>query len=143
MGLAGIEDSHVTANATPNNPNLPAGVPEMAFGVSAVTVDGAGFPTVTFTVTADGEVLDMNNLPDGFVDADGDAFRWPSFLMAWAEAQGGIATPADYNNLGRSAAQPVSVSLGGLVDAGAVDCSSGTECVADFSATGDAFPQAP
>jgi len=139
-GLAGIEDSHTTANATPNNPNLPAGVPQMAFGISEVTVDGAGFPTVTFTVTADGDVLDMNNLPDGFVDANGGAFRWPGFLMAWTQPQGDIATPADYNNQGRSAAQPVSVSLGDLVDAGAVDCSSGTECVADFSATGDAFP---
>ncbi len=137
---SGIEGNHVTANATPNNPNLPAGVPEMAFGVSTVTVDGAGFPTVTFTVTADGEVLDMNDLPDGFVDAEGGAFRWPSFLMAWAEQQGGVAAPADYNNLGRTAGQPVSVGIGDLVDAGAVDCSSGTGCVADFSATGDAFP---
>ena len=33
-GLAGIEDSHLTANATPNNPNLPAGVPEMAFATA-------------------------------------------------------------------------------------------------------------
>lgn len=137
---SGIEASHVTANATLNNPNLPADVPEMVFGLGAATVDGAGFPTVTFTVTADGEVLDMNNLPDGFVDADGDAFRWPTFLMAWAEPQGGIATPADYNNSGRGAAQPMSVSIGNLVDAGAVDCSSGTDCVADFSATGNAFP---
>ena len=139
-GLAGIEESHVTANATPNNPSLPDGAPEMAFGISDVTVDGGGFPMVTFTVTADGEVLDMNNLPGGFVDADGDAFRWPSFLMAWAEPQDGIAAPADYNNLSADGAPAVSVGLGNLVDAGAVDCSSGTECVADFSATADAFP---
>ena len=85
-------------------------------------------------------MLDMNNLPDGFVDADGNAFRWPSFLMAWAEPQGGIAAPADYNNLGRNGAQPVSVSIGALVDAAAVDCSSGAACVANFDATGDAFP---
>jgi len=134
-----IEEYHQIANATPNNPNLPAGVPEMAFNISEVTVDGAGFPTVTFTVMADGEALDLNNLPDGFVDADGSAFRWPGFLMAWSEAQDGIAAPADYNNLGRNGGQPVSVSLGGLVNAGGVTC-SGSECVADFSATGDAFP---
>ena len=27
-GVAGIEDSHLTLNLTPNNPNLPAGAPE-------------------------------------------------------------------------------------------------------------------
>jgi len=138
-GLAGIEDSHLTLNPTPNNPNLPAGVPAMAFNVSGVTVDGGGFPTVTFTITADGSALDMNNLPDGFVDGDDAAFRWPGFLMAWAEPQGGIAAPADYNNLGQNGAQPVSVSLGDLVDAGAVACSGG-ECVADFAVTGNGFP---
>jgi OmcA/MtrC family decaheme c-type cytochrome len=135
-----IEGYHAIENATPNNPNLPAGVPEMAFNISAATVDGAGFPTVTFTVTADGDLLDLNNMPDGFVDADGDAFRWPSFLMAWAQPQDGIAAPADYNNVGVDGAPAASVSLGGLVDAGAVDCSSGTECVADFSVTANAFP---
>ena len=136
---SGIEGAHRTANATPNNPELPTGVPEMAFSISEVTVNYAGFPTVTFTITADGVALDMNNLPDGFVDGADEAFRWPSFLMAWAEPQGGIATPADYNNLGESAAQPVSVDLGDLVAAGGVDCSGG-DCVARFSVTGDAFP---
>ncbi len=139
-GLSGIEDSHTTPNATPNNPNLPTGVPEMTFGISAVSVDAAGSPTVTFAVKADGALLDLNNLPDGFVDADGNAFRWPSFLMAWAEQQSGIVSPADYNNLGRNGGQPPTVDFGDLVAAGAVDCSSGTDCVADFSATGDAFP---
>ncbi len=111
----------------------------MAFAISAVTVDGTGTPTVTFSVTADGEVLDLNNLPAGFVDGEGEAFRWPAFLMAYALPQGGIAAPADYNNLGQSAAQPVSVDIGALVAAGGVTCSA-TECTADFGATGDAFP---
>jgi hypothetical protein len=94
---ASIERDHLTSNATPNNPDLPTGVPEIAYSISEVTVDGGGFPMVTFTITADGTALDMNDLPDGFIDdSDGDAFRWPSFLMAWAEPQDGIATPADY-----------------------------------------------
>lgn len=135
-----IEMAHVSEIASPNNPNLPAGVPNVMFNISDVTVDSMGFPTVTFTVTADGAPLDMNDLPDGFIDGDGEAFRWPVFLMAWAEAQGSIMMPADYNNLGRSGAQPASVDLGDLVAAGGVDCSSGTDCVADFSTTADAFP---
>ncbi|GJM24494.1 MAG: hypothetical protein DHS20C16_09090 [Phycisphaerae bacterium] len=139
-GIAGIEDSHLTLNATPNNPNLPASVPAMEFSVSAVTVDGGGNPTVTFKVTADGELLDLNDLPDGFVDGDGNAFRWPVFLMAWAEAQDGIANPADYTNTGQNGGQPVGVDLGDLVAAAGIDCSSGTDCVADFASTGNAFP---
>jgi OmcA/MtrC family decaheme c-type cytochrome len=139
-GIAGIEDSHTTSNPTPNNPMLPTGVPAMAFSVSSVNVNGAGFPTVTFNITADGTALDLNNLPDGFVDAGSAAFNWPGFLMAWAEPQDGIATPSDYNNLGQNGAQPVSVSLGNLVAAGAVDCTGANGCVADFSMTGNAFP---
>ena len=135
----GIEESHLTANATPNNPNLPDGVPSVVYSISDVTVDDNGVPTVTFAITADGEVLDMGSLSGGFVDGDGVALRWPGFLMAWSEAQGDIAMPADFTNTGQSAAQPVSVSLGDLVDGGGVTCTS-TECVADFAASGDAFP---
>ena len=138
-GLSGIEDAHLTANATPNNPNLPAGVPALAYAISDVTVDAGGVPTVTFAITADGAVLDLNNLPDAFVDDTGAAFSWPGFLMAYALPQEGVVAPADYNNLGRSAAQPATVSLGALVAAGGVDCSA-TDCVADFSATANAFP---
>jgi OmcA/MtrC family decaheme c-type cytochrome len=130
----------LTANATENNPNLPTGVPEIAYEITDVTVDVDGYATVTFIITADGTMLDLNNLPDGFVDGDGEAFRWPGFLMSYALPQNGIETPADYNNLGRSAAQPMSVSIGDLVEAGGVDCSGGMGCVADFSTTDDAFP---
>lgn len=134
-----IQTYHLTGNATPNNPNLPTGVPEVEFAITGVAVSGGGTPSVTFTVTADGAPLDLNDLPDGFVDGDGNAFRWPSFLMAWAQPQDGIATPADYNNLGQRAAQPVSVDLGALVEASGVDCAGG-ECTADFGAVGSAFP---
>jgi OmcA/MtrC family decaheme c-type cytochrome len=139
-GLAGIEDSHLTLLPTPNNPLRPEGVPAMDYTISSVAVGGGGFPTVTFSITADGELLDLNNLPGEFVDAAGEAFQWPGFLLAWSEPQDGIDTPVDFNNLGRAAAQPVAVSLGALVEAGGVDCSSGTSCIADFSATANAFP---
>lgn len=137
---AAIDTYHLTDIPSPNNPNLPMGVPAMAFQLSQVTVNSAGFPTVTFSVTADGELLDVTNLPDGFVGEDGSAFSWPSFLMAWALPQDGIDAPADYNNLGRSGAQPPSVNLGSLVDAGAVTC-SGSNCVANFGVTGNSFPE--
>ena len=38
----------------------------------------------------------------------------PSFLLPYALAQDGIDAPADYNNRGQSAGQPVSVSIANL-----------------------------
>jgi hypothetical protein len=39
----------------------------------------------------------------------------PSFLLAYAVAQDGIASPADYNNVGQSQAQPKSISIANLL----------------------------
>ena len=76
-----IETYHLTSNATPNNPNLPAGVPKIAYEISEVTVDGTGAPTITFKITADGSLLDVTNLPAGYSGS-------PSFLLAWASITG-------------------------------------------------------
>ena len=126
-----IEANHLTANATPNNPNLPAGVPEVAYAISEVSVAGNGAPTITFAITADGSLVDVNNLPAGFSGS-------PSFLLAWALPQDGVAAPSDYNNLGRKAAQPISVSIADIAagDKGSVTC-SGSSCTATLT---DTFP---
>lgn len=126
-----IEANHLTANATPNNPNLPAVVPEIAYAISEVSVAGNGAPTITFAITADGSPLDVTNLPAGFDNS-------PSFLLAWALPQDGVAEPADYNNLGREAAQPISVSIADIVagDKGSVTCAAGS-CTATLT---DFFP---
>ncbi len=126
-----IETAHLTANATPNNPSLPAGVPEIAYAISEVSVAGNGAPTITFAITADGSLVDVNNLPAGFSGS-------PSFLLAYALPQDGVAAPADYNNLGRKAAQPVSVSIADIAagDKGSVTC-SGSSCTATLT---DTFP---
>lgn len=125
-----IEEYHLTANATPNNPDLPAGVPVMAYAIREVTVDGSGAPTIIFSITADGAAIDVNALPAGFSGS-------PGFLLAWTEEQDGIATPADYNNLGRKAGQPISVSLEDIVAGtdGTVVCSG--NCTAVLN---EAFP---
>ena len=127
-----IETYHLTSNATPNNPNLPAGVPKIAYEISEVTVDGTGAPTITFKITADGNLLDVTNLPAGYSGA-------PSFLLAWAQSQDGVTTPSDYNNLGRTAAQPISVSIADIAAGtkGSVTCSAGGSCTAKLN---DTFP---
>jgi OmcA/MtrC family decaheme c-type cytochrome len=52
----------------------------------------------------------------------------PSFLFAYTVSQDGITTPADFNNLGRTAGQPQTISIADLVSgsAGTLTFSNGT-----------------
>ena len=130
---AQIETYHLTANATPNNPNLPAGVPEIAYEISDVTVGESGAPTITFTITADATPLDVTNLPAAYDNS-------PGFLLAWAQSQDGITSPSDYTNRGRTAAQPISVSIADIAAGthGSVTCSPGGSCTATLN---NRFPE--
>lgn len=121
-----IEGYHTTANATPNNPNLLPDQRDIAYEVMGATVTG-GNVVITFRITSDGELLDLNNLPADLADPG----RWPGFLLPYALPQIGYDTPADYNNLGQNAGQPISVSLGVLQLAGELTCSV-DNCTADF-----------
>lgn len=123
---AKVASYHLTGNATPNNPDLPTGVPEMGYEIIEVTADAGGNATVVFSVTVDGVAQDLNDMPAGFYDADGDLFRVPGFLPVWALAQDGIDEPTEYSNEGSgnaSGSQPASVNI----DAQAVVCVAG-EC---------------
>jgi OmcA/MtrC family decaheme c-type cytochrome len=133
-----IEMNHVTPNATPNNPRLPEGVPDIEYELIDASVDGAGQAVITFRILRDGQPLDFFNL-DQDLAAPG---RWPDLLLAYALPQGGIAAPADHNNLGMNAAQPIGVNLERL---GPVDSSEGSMMAngdGSFTATtgGTAFP---
>jgi OmcA/MtrC family decaheme c-type cytochrome len=125
---AKIEENHLTPNATPNNPYLPKGVPKIAYAISDVTAAGSGAPTITFKITADGSLLDVTKLPAKYSGS-------PSFLLAWAQPQDGVTEPAEYNNLGQTAAQPLSVSIANIVagTAGSITC-SGDSCTATLNA---------
>lgn len=103
-----IEESHVTDNATPNNPDVPEGAVNFEYVIEEVTVNGNNEAVVKFHINKDGEPLDLSTSPpEGFSGG-------PSFLVAYALPQDGVEEPADYNNLGRSAGQPASVSLESL-----------------------------
>jgi len=104
---AEIEAAHVTPNSTPNNPDLPPGVPNMVYVLNSATVDGNNQAVIRFQILRDGVPLNLLNL-DVDLAAPG---RWPGFILAYALPQDDITTPAEYNNLGESAAQPLSVSL--------------------------------
>lgn len=104
---AGIETVHTTVNATPNNPAVPEGVSNFEYQIIDVTVNGSNKPVVHFKILRDGVALDLNT--GGLLPSD--LTGSPGFLLGWADTQDGIATPIDYNNLGRSSGQPISVNL--------------------------------
>jgi OmcA/MtrC family decaheme c-type cytochrome len=111
---------HVTDNATPNNPNVPAGAYNMVYEISTVTANASRQPVVTFRIksytgpysaasVAAATPVTFNNaaatsLLTGFTGG-------PTFLVSYALPQDGIAAPADYNNLGRPNFQPATVSV--------------------------------
>jgi OmcA/MtrC family decaheme c-type cytochrome len=99
---------HVTDNATVNNPEVPAGAVNFAYEIIEVTVDATNQAVIDFRITADGTPVDLTTFPPtGFTGG-------PSFLLAYAQPQGAITAPTEYNNLGRAAAQPASVSIASL-----------------------------
>ena len=103
-------------------------MPKIAYAISDVTAAGTGAPTITFKITADGSLLDVTKLPAKYSGS-------PSFLLAWAQPQDGVTAPAEYNNLGQTAAQPISVSIANIVAGtdGSVTC-SGDSCTATLNA---------
>ncbi len=113
---------HVTINATPNNPSVPAGATNFTYEISSLTVNASNQPVVKFRIMAvtppattatavKFNVVSGTNPLSGFTGA-------PSFLVAYAMPQDSITAPADFNNLGNGVlgAQPVSVSIAKLCD---------------------------
>lgn len=100
-----IKESHYTLNVTPHNPVVAAGLTNFTYEISSVTqatsggavdikfrilasTDGSTPAPVTFVPAA----ASVSNPLTGFTGS-------PSFILAWAMPQEGIANPVDYNNL--------------------------------------------
>ena len=119
---------HVTINATPNNPSVPAGATNFTYDISSVTVGtGADLnkPIVKFRImavtppaTTATPITFVKSTGTGGVNPLAGFTGAPSFLVAYAKTQDGITAPADFNNLGNGVlgAQPVSVSIAKLCD---------------------------
>ena len=110
-----IEGYHLTANATPNNPNLLPGQVNITYELNDASVAAGGDVTVNLRILSDGTPLDVANLPAD-IAAPG---RYPGLLLAWALPQDTIEEPMDYNNIGRRGAQPLSLGLDGFLAGGA------------------------
>lgn len=118
-GIAPIPTAHQADDSTPHNPFPPAGAVSVAYEISSVTVTN-NQPVVTFriltgptfTTTSTPVTLVCNTSSSNTANTLLAGFSGsPSFLVAYALPQDGITTMTDYNNLGKAAAQPASVSI--------------------------------
>jgi OmcA/MtrC family decaheme c-type cytochrome len=130
---ADIKVYHQTENITPHNPTIKPGLVTFTYEIKSADVDAATNDlTVVFKISSDGKPVTyvpaaatVTAPLAGFTGA-------PSFLLAYAQAQDGIASPADYNNIGVKQAQAISVSLADLLS------TSKATTVGSLSATADA-----
>ena len=101
----------MTENSTPNNPGVPEDAVNFEYVIEDVTVNASDQAVVVFRILADGTPVTFNTFaPGGTTLLDGFTGS-PSFLVAYTLPQDGVTTPVDYNQLGRSAGQPASVSI--------------------------------
>jgi OmcA/MtrC family decaheme c-type cytochrome len=129
---ADIKVYHQTENITTHNPTIKAGLVTFTYDIKSAAVDPATNDlTVQFKISADGKPVTFVTAGatvasplTGFTGA-------PSFLLAYTQAQDGIATPVDYNNVGVKQAQAISVSLADLLS------TSKASTVGSLSATAD------
>ncbi len=113
------DKAHLTELASPNNPNVLAGLANFTYEINSATVDASNQAVIKFRImkSVDGStpaavVLDGNatNPVSGFTGG-------PSFLLAYnlSATNQPFATSPDYNNVGVKAAQPISVSIASLM----------------------------
>jgi OmcA/MtrC family decaheme c-type cytochrome len=123
--------THGTANLTPNNPDVPAGDVNFAYEIQSVTLNSTSTSTATTPIIKFRILANENAVPSTpvtFATYTTNATMLtvgthtfsgsPSFLVAYALPQEGLANNAatlnDYNNIGKAAAQPASISITNL-----------------------------
>jgi len=115
---ATIEQYHAAkegAPTTPNNPVIATGLKDVRYAIDTVTVDNTNAALVKFQINIDNVVANLGNAGDNVARPAGfTTTTQPSFMLAYTLEQDGVNAPADYNNLGRPAGQPRTVSIVGL-----------------------------
>lgn len=113
--IVGYHAAREGAPTTFNNPTLAGSLKDVRYGISSVTVDNTNAAFVTFNIKIDNVVANLGNVGDNVARPAGfSTTTQPSFLLAYTLPQDGVSAPADYNNFGRTAGQPQSVSIIGL-----------------------------
>ena len=152
--------AHLTVNATPNNPNVPTGDVNFTYEIQSVKLDStsttvATKPIIKFRIlakengtptAADFVTFPTDTSSASMVTVGTHTFSGgPSFLVAYALPQEGLANSAsvlnDFNNLGKAAAQPASISLSSLWSSGSLTGpAAGGWYEATISSTSGKFP---
>jgi OmcA/MtrC family decaheme c-type cytochrome len=106
--FASVDRFHISPASTPNNPLQPAGFVQFEYQIASVEVDANDQPIVTFRLLADGEPVNLQELPAGI------GLGNMRFYAAWSAPHPGgadimdgpaIAAPQDFNNLGTTASR--------------------------------------
>lgn len=100
-GFVSVDQFHISPSSTPNNPLQPEGFVQFEYQIASVTVNELDQPIVTFRLLADGEPVDLQNLPAGI------GLGNMRFYASWSVPHPGafdangpaIAAPQDFNNL--------------------------------------------
>ncbi len=110
---------------TPNNPVIADGLVSFTYEIKEAKVNASNDLTIEFRIlqqtspSATKTPITLKAAANCVADPLAGFTGGPSFLLAYAMSQDGVTTPADYNNLGRSQAQPRSISLANLLTTGA------------------------
>ena len=116
-GAADIKVYHQTENITKNNPTIAAGLKTFTYDIKSVAVDATSNDvTIVFKINADGTAVTFKAAAAAMAHPLNGFTGTPTFLLAYAQTQDGIATPVDYNNAGVKQAQAISVSVANLLD---------------------------
>ncbi|MDP2005864.1 MAG: OmcA/MtrC family decaheme c-type cytochrome [Rubrivivax sp.] len=112
---------HRMENITKNNPVIATGLASFTYDIKSATVNGSNEIVVEFGIKkriAPSTTDELVTLVDAAPTVSNSLAGFsggPSFMLPYALPQDGIASPVDYNNLGRPSAQPRTVSVASLL----------------------------
>jgi len=118
---ADVTTYHMGENLTKHNPTVAAGLANFTYEISSAIATGTDV-AVKFRIKNNGTAVTLA-VPAATITQTVTGFTGsPSFLLAWAMPQDGIAAPTDYNNLlatgvpQASNFQPPTVAISALLD---------------------------
>lgn len=114
-----IQEVHQLAIKTPLNQTTPAGLTNFEYQLQSATVDATtNNLTIVFRILGNGTPITLTTPAPGVTTSLTGFTGSPSFLLAFARPQleTGSTVPADYNQLGKIAAQPDLVSITTLLN---------------------------
>jgi OmcA/MtrC family decaheme c-type cytochrome len=119
---ANVQIDHRMENLTKNNTYILPGLATFTYDIKSATVNASNDLKIEFGIRQRIAPSTTDTLitlvpPGPGVSASLQGFSGgPSFLLAYALGQDGVASPADFNNLGSRQSQPRSVAIASLLN---------------------------